>query len=184
MNRKTFIAFAFLLLMAISSYAWALGNVFRIEPTGFLNEDLVLFLYDTQKNNENMALNSGALAAATDDVTIASAVNYIKNGVFGQVAAGEITMAGATQEINTTKLYVFTYNTTTATTEITIGTAGETDIKNIVLPAGNIPFGYVKVVATAEYVPGTTTWATSGITETFYNLAYQPSKCRVSNTSR
>lgn len=175
---------ALLLVVTFVTTIWALGNTFRIEPTGVLQEDLVLFLYDTQKNNENMCFNSGALAAATDDVTIASAVNYVKDGVFGQIAAGEITMAGATQETGTTKLYVFSYDTTTSTTEITIGTAGETDVKNIALPAGNIPFGYVKVVATAEYVPGITTWATSGITETFYNLAYQPSKCRVSNTSR
>jgi len=170
-------AIAMMMILALASSAFAAD----VTPLGAWGGDVVKHLKEQQDNSLNMCFNSGALAAATDDVTIAAAVNYVKDGVFGQIGAGEITMAGDTQAVSTTKIYLFSYNTTASTTEITIGASNDTVIENIIYPTGNIPFGYVKVVtsSTQEYVPGTTTWATSGVTETFYNIAIMPYKIKV-----
>lgn len=176
---------ALLLIVTTMTMVWALGNTFRIEPTGVLQEDLVLNLYDNQINDESHTFNSGALATSTAKVNIASAINYTKNGVFGQIASELIGLSGDTQAVSTTKLYCFSYNTTTSTTEVTVGPAGETDIQDISLPAGNILFGYLKIVTpgTHQFVPGTTTIGSNN-TATYYNMSFQPSKCRVSNVSR
>lgn len=174
---KKELALAFIMILAFMSAAIAAD----ITPYGSYGGDVVKHLKEQQDKSLTMCFNSGALAAATDDVTIAAAVNYVKDGVFGQIGAGEITMAGDTQAVSTTKIYLFSYNATTSTTEITIGASNDTVIENIIYPTGNIPFGYVKVVtsSTQEYVPGTTTWATAGVTETFYNVAILPYKIKV-----
>lgn len=147
--------------------------------------DVINFFYDTQFQNESMCFNSGALANATEQVSIASAVNYVKDGVFGQISTGYITLSGDTQAVSTTKLYVFSYDVANTTTEITIGAAGETDIKNIEIPEGNILFGALKIVTdgSTQFVPGTTSTAAAGITETYYNYAVKPCKVRVSKTN-
>lgn len=179
------IVIALLLIIVFVTAAFAV-EIEYISPTGVSQRLIAKHLYEAQERQLNMCFNSGALAAATDDVTIASAINYVEDGIFGQIAAGEITMAGATQEVSTTKIYFFSYDTVNATSEITIGAANDTNIENIEIPDGNIPFGYVKVVTSAavEYVPGTTAWTTSGVTETFYNISIMPFTKKVLNNSR
>lgn len=173
--------FSIAVLLLALCFGMALAQTNKITPSGFMNADLVRVIYDTQNQNEAMCFNSGALGNATEDVAITAAVNYVKSGLFGQIATGEIRLSGATQEVSTTKLYIFTYNTSTSTTEVTVGAAGETDLNDITLPSGNIPFGYMKIVtdSTHEFVPGTTAMTATGITETYYNLAIIPSRVRV-----
>ena len=172
-----FALISLLCFMAVSAFAA------DVTPYGSHGGDLVKHLKQQQDNSLKMCFNSGALAAATDDVTIASAVNYVKDGIFAQIPAGEITMAGDTQAVSTTKIYLFSWNTTTTTTEITIGADDDEVIENIVYPVANVPFGYVKVItgAAVQYVPGTTAWTTSDVTETFYNIAITPYKIKVTD---
>lgn len=176
MKMRNFVI-AIMMILALASSAFAAD----VTPLGAWGGDVVKHLKEQQDKSLNMCFNSGGLAAATTAVTIASAVNYVEDGIFGQISAGEITMTGDTQAIATTKLYLFSYDTANSTTEITAGEDNDTALENIVPPTGNIPFGYVKVVtgAAVQYVPGTTTWATSGVTETFYNIAIMPYKIKV-----
>ena len=186
MKKNILVVMTLLFVLAIVGHAWSLGNTFRIEPTGVLQEDLVLNLFDGQFNSENMCFNSGALATATADVSIATAIDYTHDGIFGQIATGTIAPTGDTQAVSTTRLYAFSYDTTNSTTEVTQGAAGLTAIKSIEIPAGNVLIGYMKMVtdSTHTYVPGTTTIGGSGVTGTYYNMAMQPSRVRVSKTSK
>jgi len=172
------------LLLALC-FGVALAQTYKMTPSGFMNADLIRFLYDSQAQHEAMCFNSGALANATEAVSIATAINYTKDGVFGQIATGTIALSGATQEVSTTKLYVFSYDIPNSTTEVTLGAVGETDIHNITTPAGNLVFGYLKIVTdgSTQFVPGTTSTAAAGITETYYNLAIIPSRVRVQLTN-
>lgn len=174
--KKIFLAL--FVLLAFANVAFAQSDI--LKPTGLLKGDMAKFFYDVQDRQLNRCFNSGALANSTANVAIAAAINYTKNGVFGQIAAEDIAMAGATQDVSLTKMYVFTYNTTTATTEIVIGSAGVTDINKIVPTTSNIIYGAAKIVtpSTHQYVPGTTALGTNN-TVTYYNISVVPNRVTV-----
>lgn len=174
----------FLLLLICAFVALPLVANAQIKPGGQLRGDMATFLYDVQDRLLNRCFNSGALANATNDVQIAAAINYTKNGVFGQIATGYIDLTGGTQAISTTKLYAFTYNTTTATTEVVVGPVGVTDINLVVPTTSNILFGYVKIVtpSTHTFVPNSTALGTNN-TVTYYNVGARAPRITVSTSN-
>lgn len=178
------ITITMLFLLALMTCAYA--EIEYISPTGVSQRLISKHLYEVQQNNLNHFTTSPGLVAATEAVSVANAATYLKDGVFGTAVSGLVTMSGDTVAVSCTQLYGFEYNTTTSTTEVLTGTVNVTDPEEIKWTVTKVPVGYVKVVtdATHEFVPGTTSFAGAGITSTFYNYGFKPTKIKVLNESR
>jgi len=132
------------------------------------------------------AINSGALAIGStpSQVAIATAVNYVFRGVFGQRATSASIAFPANSGAYTTVPAGFN-----CAFAIVIDPANSNAVSGIqgpIVPAGDptplpaIPenrvcIGAVKVVnATNPFIPGTTNLNAAGVTATYFNLAVHP----------
>lgn len=158
-----------------------------ITTTGANKEDMVNLLYDLRDAAVTHTLATPGIGAATGDpahIKITNTVQAIKDGVYYSITAAtgtdDVILTADVQNTTETKLYVFSYDVVNSTTEVTVGAVGNTDPNDVEIPADNIFLGYAKVVcATAPFTLGTTSFAASGITTTFYNMAVRPPRVNV-----
>jgi len=175
------LAILFIVLFSLPLYAA------DITPNGYGTADLVSLQYDLREAAVTRILATPGIGAATGDpahIKITNTVQAIKDGVFYSITAAtgtdDVILTADVQNTTETKLYVFSYDVVNSTTEVTVGAVGDTDVTNVVIPADNIFMGYAKVVcATVPFTLGTTSFAASGLTTTFYNMAVRPPKVNV-----
>ena len=155
-------------------------------PNGVRQGDIVNHLVEAQNKILNYNPSNKAIAMNASDnshISIVTAGPIVSNGVHYTVAAAtgtdDVILTNSTvQAAGKTKLYMFVYDAANATTEAILGAVDDTDIKNIVVPSGHTPMGYVKVVTAgvATFTLGTTAFNASDVTSTFYNIACTPFK--------
>lgn len=140
-----------------------------------------------------LALNSGALAigSTTSQLAIATAINYLLNGKFGQVATsasfalviepGTGIVPTAPNTLQTLAagqacafLVVADSSNVVRVVQGPIGEAG----KNVAVPAcpaNRVVIGVVKVSnVTNPFIPGTTAFGAAGVTTTYLNYGTHP----------
>lgn len=167
----------FLLLFGFTAFAA------DITTRGMKQEDLVRFLYELQQNTTYGALNSGALAEGSSGdgaIKITSAVNYVADSRFGQIGTYDVKLVASpttAQATGTTAYYAITYDPSDGTTEVYQSTAGKSlTYAKLRIPAGNVMYGYLKIVNTSgsDFTLGTTDLSAAGIADTFYNTCGRP----------
>jgi hypothetical protein len=139
-----------------------------------------------QVSAPSLALNSGALAigSTASQIAIATAVNYLFRGVFGQRATSASIAFPANSGSYTTVPAGF--NCSFAIVVDPANSNAVSGIQGPIVPAGDpvpvaaIPenrvcIGAVRVVnATNPFIPGTTNLNATGVTSTYFNLAANP----------
>jgi hypothetical protein len=132
------------------------------------------------------ALNSGALAIGSTpaQIAIATAVNYVFRGVFGQRATSASIAfpanSGAYTSLAANQACVFLIVIDPANSNAVSGIQGPIVASGESCPVPAVPenriaIGAVKVVTAAGvFVPGTTSLADAAVTDTYFNLAVHP----------
>lgn len=141
---------------------------------------------------DGFSLGSAKLAEGTNanTINIAQAFDYVINGiVYSKAVADNTAMTACAQQADlTTCLYLISINAS-GTVKITKGTEVLTEtVKNGVTPlelpdcpANECPIGIMKIVLSGgTFTSGTTDLSGTGVTDTFYNIAFMPDRKWVS----
>lgn len=132
------------------------------------------------------ALNSGALAigSTTSQIAIATAVNYVFRGVFGQRATAATIAypanSGSYTNLAAGQACTFLIVIDPANSNAVSGIQGP--IVNVgdscpvaAVPENRVAIGAIKVSnVTNPFIPGTTALGAAGVTTTYYNLMTHP----------
>jgi len=184
-------ALALLLALILCPAAYA-----DITPNGVLQGELVTNLYDNQQMQYTYSLTDLDMSYnSTDNVTIDctnSGLAYYLNGIEFIPATSAMTLSAAVQQNGTiTAYYLITWDASADTVEVTKAADSSTDIPALIasIDSTNIPLCLLKVVntATVTFTLGTTSFETSGIAETFYDIVGMPNRrptITVRNTER
>lgn len=154
----------------------------EITPNGMHQGDLATLLWELKDRSQTAAaMNTGVLAKGTNtaEVKITAAINYIANGVFGQIATFDDPLVPENvraQATGTTRYYSVSYDPTNSTTEVWMGDDSTAASAHALVPEGNIIFGLIGVANTSgsDFTMGTTSYDAAGIAETFRSLNGRP----------
>lgn len=154
-------------------------------------------MLNSEQSGVTLALNSGALAIGStpSQFAVATAVNYLYRGVFGQRAtdASEALTAVAGTGIvptapNTLQnlavgeacsflVVVRASDNTLLVVQSPIVPADQGVVPIAAVPFGHVAIGAIKVVAnTAAFTTGTTALNAAGITTTYFNFGSHPGR--------
>lgn len=154
-------------------------------------------MLNSEQSGVTLALNSGGLAigSTTSQFSVATAVNYIYRGVFGQRAtdASEaLTIVNGTGIVPTAPntlqnlavgeacsflVVVRVSDSALLVVQSPIVPADQGSVPIAAVPSGHVAIGAIKVVAnTAAFTVGTTALNAAGVTTTYFNFGSHPGR--------
>lgn len=181
---KLFTALFVLSLLCAPVFAQATDPANEFKAVGFNQKALFRVVNDLVQAANTHCLGDAAAGngdPASSTATTAT-VTYVIDGVFYSVsdtASIAFSSGHTTQPVLTQCYYLFQINSAGTWSSVQGPILSTSSPETLQMPkptAGNCPIFAVKVslASTATFVPGTTLFTASNVTETYYDLSHQP----------